>query len=158
MPDRKVDYLNPEGACPPHGLYSHVGKVHSGPLAFIAGQLAVDACGNIVGIYDFDAQFAQVFENLGAVLKGLGASFDDVVKFTTYLVESQDIEISSEPEMLLIAGVRRLPAIAQGAVIQRLEIPQGRFERRIGLPAARWELNRSTFVNGCLLLSLTKHV
>jgi len=33
-----------------------------------------------------------VFENLGAVLKGLGASFDDVVKFTTYLVESQDIE------------------------------------------------------------------
>jgi HSP20 family molecular chaperone IbpA len=73
-------------------------------------------------------------------------------------VESQDIEISSEPEMLLIAGVRRLPAIAQGAVIQRLEIPQGRFERRIGLPAARWELNRSTFMNGCLLLSLTKHV
>ena len=92
MRDRKVDYLNPEGACPPHGLYSHVGKVHSGPLAFIAGQLAVDARGNIVGIYDFDAQFAQVFENLGAVLKGLGASFDDVVKFTTYLVESQDIE------------------------------------------------------------------
>ena len=73
-------------------------------------------------------------------------------------VESQDIEISSEPEMLLIAGVRRLPAIAQGAVIQRLEIPQGRFERRIGFPAARWELNRSTFVNGCLLLSLSKHV
>ena len=92
MRDRKVDYLNPEGACPPHGLYSHVGKLHSGPLAFIAGQLAVDARGNIVGIYDFDAQFAQVFENLGAVLKGLGASFDDVVKFTTYLVESQDIE------------------------------------------------------------------
>ena len=92
MPDRKVDYLNPEGACPPHGLYSHVGKVHSGPLAFIAGQLAVDARGNVVGIYDFDAQFAQVFENLRAVLKGLGASFDDVVKFTTYLVESQDIE------------------------------------------------------------------
>jgi enamine deaminase RidA (YjgF/YER057c/UK114 family) len=92
VPDRKVDYLNPEGACPPHGLYSHVGKVHSGPLAFIAGQLAVDARGNVVGIYDFDAQFAQVFENLRAVLKGLGASFDDVVKFTTYLVESQDIE------------------------------------------------------------------
>ena len=38
-----------------------------------------------------DAQFAQVFENLGAVLKGLNASFDDVVKFTTYLVESHDV-------------------------------------------------------------------
>ena len=92
MPDRKVDYLNPEGACRPHGLYSHAAKAHSGPLAFVAGQLAVDACGNIVGIYDFDAQFAQVFENLGAVLKGLSASFDDVLKFTTYLVRSEDIE------------------------------------------------------------------
>jgi HSP20 family protein len=73
-------------------------------------------------------------------------------------VESQDIEIVSEPEMLRVAGVRRLPVVAQGTAIQRLEIPQGRFERRIGLPAARWELGRSTLLNGCLLLSLTKHV
>lgn len=92
MPARKVEYLNPEGACPAQGLYSHVGKVASGPLLFIAGQLAVDARGAVVGKHDFEAQFAQVFDNLGAVLKGLGASFDDVVKFTTYLVHSQDIE------------------------------------------------------------------
>ena len=92
MPDRKVNYLNPEGPCPPQGLCSHVGKVDSGPLALIGGQLAIDAGGNIVGIYDFDAQFAQVFENLGTMLKGLGATFDDVAKFTTYLVESHDVE------------------------------------------------------------------
>jgi enamine deaminase RidA (YjgF/YER057c/UK114 family) len=89
---RKVQYLNPEGACPAQGLYSHVGKVDSGPLLFLAGQLAVDARGEVVGKHDFDAQFRQVFDNLGAVLKGLGASFDDVIKFTTYLVHSQDIE------------------------------------------------------------------
>ena len=92
MQATKVEYLNPEGTCPRQGLYSHVGEVAGGPLAFIAGQVAVDADGNIVGIYDFDAQFAQVFENLGAVLKGLGATFDDVVKLTTYLVESHDVE------------------------------------------------------------------
>jgi len=92
VPARKVEYLNPEGACPAQGLYSHVGKVDSGPLLFIAGQLAVDARGAVVGKHDFEAQFVQVFDNLGAVLKGLGASFDDVVKFTTYLVHSQDIE------------------------------------------------------------------
>jgi enamine deaminase RidA (YjgF/YER057c/UK114 family) len=33
-----------------------------------------------------------VFENLGVVLEGLGVSFDDVAKFTTYFVHSQDIE------------------------------------------------------------------
>jgi HSP20 family protein len=71
-------------------------------------------------------------------------------------VESQDIEIFSEPEMLRIAGVRRLPAFVQGTVIQRLEIPQGRFERHIRLPAARFELSRSTLANGCLLVILTK--
>jgi HSP20 family protein len=73
-------------------------------------------------------------------------------------VESQDIEISSEPGGLLVAGVRRLPAAARGTDIQRLEIPHGRFERRIGLPAMSWELSRTTLVNGCLLLNLAKRV
>jgi len=92
MVARKVEYLNPEGACPAQGLYSHVGRVDSGPLLFIAGQLAVDKQGAVVGKHDFDAQFTQVFDNLGAVLKGLGAGFPDVIKFTTFLVHSQDIE------------------------------------------------------------------
>jgi len=92
VPARKVQYLNPEGASPAQGLYSHIGKVDSGPLLFVAGQVAVDTRGEVVGKHDFDAQFQQVFDNLGAVLKGAGASFDDVIKFTTYLVHSQDIE------------------------------------------------------------------
>jgi HSP20 family protein len=71
-------------------------------------------------------------------------------------VEPQDIEISIEPELLRVAGVRRLPAAARGMAIQRLEIPHGRFERRIRLPAARWELEQSALVNGCLLVSLMK--
>jgi enamine deaminase RidA (YjgF/YER057c/UK114 family) len=92
VPARKVEYLNPVGACPPQGLYSHVGKVDGGSLLFVAGQLAVDAHGGVVGKHDFEAQFAQVFDNLGAVLKGLGADFTDVIKFTTFLVHAQDIE------------------------------------------------------------------
>jgi len=89
---RKVEYLNPEGTCPAQGLYSHVGKIDSGPLLFVAGQLAVDVRGAVVGKHDFDAQFRQVFDNLSAVLKGVGASYDDVIKFTTYLVHAQDVE------------------------------------------------------------------
>jgi HSP20 family protein len=73
-------------------------------------------------------------------------------------VESQDIEIASEPGGLLVAGVRRLPVAARGAEIQRLEIPHGRFERRIRLPSKGWELSRSALVNGCLMLNLAKQV
>jgi HSP20 family protein len=42
-----------------------------------------------------------------------------------------------------------------GAAIHRLELPHGRFERRIRLPGERWQVDRSALVNGCLVLSLT---
>ena len=89
----KVWYENPPGAGPAQGLYSHVGFVQGGTLAFIAGQLAVGSDGSVVGKGDFRAQFRQVFSNLGDVLRGMGADYSRVIKFTTYLVHSQDIEL-----------------------------------------------------------------
>ena len=59
--------------------------------------------------------------------------------------------------MLSIAGRRRLP-VARAAAIHRLEIPHGRFQRRIKLPAVRLELSRSELVDGCLHLTLTKRL
>lgn len=88
----RVEYLNPPGTPPAQGLYSHIGKVAGGSLLYVAGQLSVDGQGAVVGRHDFDAQFRQIFENLGAVLSGAGAGFGDVVKFTTFLVHAQDIE------------------------------------------------------------------
>jgi enamine deaminase RidA (YjgF/YER057c/UK114 family) len=87
-----VEYLNPPGACPAQGLYSHVGKAAGTDLLFVAGQLSVAADGSVAGKGDFAAQFHQVFSNLGDVLKGLECDFNDVVKFTTFLVHSQDID------------------------------------------------------------------
>src|SRR6187551_318110 len=90
--DTGVTYIDPPGAAPAQGLYSHAAKVNAGDLFFIAGQLSVGANGAVVGKQDFEAQFQQVFHNLGTVLEGLGVSFDHVAKFTTYFVHSQDIE------------------------------------------------------------------
>ena len=92
MATQKVEYINPRGACAAQGLYSHIGKVTDGALLFVAGQLSVGADGNVAGVGDFDRQFEQVFDNLEAVLKGVGCTFNDVVKFSTYLVHSQDID------------------------------------------------------------------
>src|SRR5579863_5255204 len=88
----EVAYKNPEGAAPPQGLYSNVARVPAGNLLFIAGQLSVDMSGAVIGKGDFERQFQQVFDNLAAVLRGVGLAFDDVAKFTTYLVHSRDIE------------------------------------------------------------------
>jgi enamine deaminase RidA (YjgF/YER057c/UK114 family) len=88
-----IEYLNPPGAGPAQGLYSNVTMVPPGPVAHIAGQLAVGKDGNVAGKQDFEAQMRQVFSNLGDILKGMGLGFNHVIKFTTYLVHSQDIEI-----------------------------------------------------------------
>jgi len=87
-----VEYLNPPGAPPAQGLYSHLTRVKAGELIFIAGQLSVGDDGSVVGVHDFAAQFQRVFDNLGAVLKSVGLDYNDVIKFTTYLVHSQDID------------------------------------------------------------------
>ncbi|RYF71766.1 MAG: RidA family protein [Comamonadaceae bacterium] len=88
----EVTYINPPGAAPAQGLYSHAARVTAGDIYFIAGQLSVGDDGEIVGKNDFEAQFLRVFENMGTVLKGMGITFDHVAKFTTYFVHSQDIE------------------------------------------------------------------
>lgn len=62
--------------------YSHAAK--AGDFVFVAGQVAQDLEGNLVGRGDIEAQAVQVFENLKAVLTSAGTTLDDVVKLTTY--------------------------------------------------------------------------
>ncbi len=82
---------NPERLPAPVGRYSHVSRVTAGELVFVAGQVALDADGNLVGKGDFKAQVEAVFENLRIALESQGCRFSDVARFTTYLVHSQDI-------------------------------------------------------------------
>ena len=86
-----IKLLNPEALGRPLGQYSHMARVKASEYLFIAGQVAVDKAGNVIGADDFDAQCRQVFANIEAALKSQGASFANVVEFTTYLVHSQDI-------------------------------------------------------------------
>lgn len=89
MADIKI--LNPDTLGTPLGQYSQLTRVKASEFVFIAGQLAADKAGNVVGVDDFDAQCAQVFANIETALKSVGAEWRNVVQFTTYLVHSQDI-------------------------------------------------------------------
>lgn len=66
--------------------YAHAVTV-SGQVAFVAGQIALDADGTVVGVGDVGAQAAQALTNLHHVLRELGADWIDVVKFGWYLVD-----------------------------------------------------------------------
>lgn len=86
-----IKIFNPDSLGKPLGQYSQITRVKASEFIFIAGQLAADKTGNVVGANDFEAQCAQVFRNIDAALKSVGATWGNVVQFTTYLVHSQDI-------------------------------------------------------------------
>ena len=87
----EIRIINPESLGKPLGQYSQITRVKASEYLYIAGQVGADRDGNIVGADDFDAQCAQVFTNIRAALESCGASWGNVVEFTTYLVHSQDI-------------------------------------------------------------------
>ena len=87
----EIKILNPDGLAKPLGQYSHLTRVKASEYVFIAGQLAVDKDGKVVGADDFDAQCVQSFANIEVALKSVGAGWGNVVQFVTYLVHSQDI-------------------------------------------------------------------
>ncbi len=87
----EIKIVNPESLGKPLGQYSQITRVKASEYLFIAGQVAADAAGNVIGADDFDAQCVQVFANIGTALASCGAGWGNVVQFTTYLVHSQDI-------------------------------------------------------------------
>ena len=75
---QQIERKNPEGMTQPTG-YHHL--VKAGNLMFIAGQVALDGEGNVVGEGDMVLQVRQVLENMKTVLASAGADFSNVVKF-----------------------------------------------------------------------------
>ena len=71
-------------------------------------------------------------------------------------VAADAVEMSVEQGQLVVRGNRELPAIPGRAVIRRMELPHGRFERRIRLPGGPYEFAERGFRDGCLLLVLNK--
>ena len=76
----------------PLGAYSQAIRVRAGELLYLAGQVGIDRSGNLPGDGDVAAQTRQTFENLGQVLRAVGASFSNVVEFTTYLVGRESVQ------------------------------------------------------------------
>jgi enamine deaminase RidA (YjgF/YER057c/UK114 family) len=76
-------FVNPPGL-KPLGMYSNT-ACGKGTMVFIAGQVAVDAQGRVVGPGDYEAQAVQVFENVKLALSAAGATFEDVLKLTIYI-------------------------------------------------------------------------
>ncbi len=81
---QQIERTNPEGMTQPTA-YSHLVKV--GNLMFLAGQVALDGEGNVVGAGDMKSQLRQVLENMKSVLASEGADFSNVVKINIFTTD-----------------------------------------------------------------------
>jgi HSP20 family molecular chaperone IbpA len=71
-------------------------------------------------------------------------------------VDPERVEAAIDDGCLVVVGLRVLPPELRTAIIHRLELPQGRFERRVPLPAGRYASVRRSMGNGCLVITLEK--
>jgi reactive intermediate/imine deaminase len=90
----RLSHMNPDTIASPGGNYSHAVRIDTadGVLLFVSGQVAFDADGNLVGEGDMARQTEQVFDNLRAVLDANEATFEDVVKVTTFLTDMSALQ------------------------------------------------------------------
>jgi len=81
-----IELINPAGLLTPQG-YTHVAVASGSRTIYVAGQVAQDADGNVVGAGDLAAQTAQAFRNVATALAGAGATFADVARTTFYVAD-----------------------------------------------------------------------
>src|SRR5687767_29037 len=104
-----VRFLNPASMPPAFG-YTQVVDVIGSRMVYIAGQVAINPAGQVVGAGDLRAQTQQVFENLKAGLEAVGATFDHVVKLQLYLLDIAQIQIVRDVRDHYVNTQYHLPA------------------------------------------------
>lgn len=122
-----IERMNPQGLSTPTG-YSHVVSARGGKTIYIAGQIALDAKGQLVGKGDLAAQAKQVFENLAIALKAAGATFDHVVKTNYYLRDASQVAVVREirskyfTKELPASTLIEVPRLAQPDFLIEIEV------------------------------------
>jgi HSP20 family protein len=86
-------------------------------------------------------------------------AYGSEVRITVALpgVASEHVQVRVDGGALSVLAVRPKPLNEDTTEVHRLEIPYGRFERRIALPGGRYRLLEQGCSNGCLVLRLTRH-
>ena len=80
-----IKHINPPGVSK-SPAYTQVVTAKPGTIVWVSGQVAQNAKGEVVGKGDLKAQLTQAWENIKLSLEGAGATFQDVTKITTYIV------------------------------------------------------------------------
>ena len=101
-----LEYPQPAGLLHNPG-FSQVVAARGTRTIYTAGQVSIDERGELVGAGDLAAQTVQAMRNVGLALTAAGASYADIAKITTYVVNYR-------PEHRAVIGKARAPFFANG--------------------------------------------
>ena len=116
-----LENFSPAGVAEPRAAYSHAIKSR-GDVLWLAGQVATDESGALIGDGDAPAQLRQVMANVGRVLDEADASWADVVRLVFYVVGERNVQPVRNARATLMAALYpegRFPT-SSFLVVQRL--------------------------------------
>lgn len=109
--DNNIQYINPDGLSKNPAFSQVVITQGKGKTIYIGGQDAVNAQREIVGKGDIAEQTEQVMKNLQTALAACGATFDNLVKLSIYLVQGQDLQRGFQASQKYLGGLKNPPAV-----------------------------------------------
>jgi enamine deaminase RidA (YjgF/YER057c/UK114 family) len=107
-----IEYLNPDGLFKNPAFSQVVITRGAGKTIYIGGQDAVNAQREIVGRGDIGEQTEQVMKNLQTALSACGATFNDLIKLSIYIVQGQDLYKGFQASQKYLAGLKTKPVIS----------------------------------------------
>lgn len=111
-----IERFNPAGLPTPEG-YVHVAAATAGRTVHVAGQVALQQDGELVGAGDLAAQTEQALVNVGAALAGVGATMDDVVQLTLLVAAWDEDALARIMDGVMRAAARVGAPVAAATLI-----------------------------------------
>ncbi|GAB2802864.1 hypothetical protein GCM10027275_56340 [Rhabdobacter roseus] len=108
----KTQHLNPDGLFKNPAFSQVVLTQGNGKTIYVGGQDAVNAQGEVVGKGDIAEQTEQVMKNLQTALSACGATFENLVKLSIYLVQGQDLHLGFQISQKYLGNLINPPAIS----------------------------------------------
>lgn len=118
-----IQYINPEGLMKSPAFSQVVTTQGNGKTIYIGGQNAVNDKGELVGKGDLGVQTEQVMQNLQIAIEACGATFENLVKLTIFIVQGQNIMQGFQASQKYLGHVKNPPAIT-GLFVSALARPE----------------------------------
>lgn len=107
-----TQHINPEGLYKNPAFSQVVTTQGYGKTVYIGGQDAVNAQGEVVGKGDISKQTEQVMKNVQTALTACGATFDNLVKLSIYIVQGQDLYRGFQASQTFFNNLTNPPVIS----------------------------------------------